>query len=225
MTIPEIVLETMTTRVVFNTIGRVVAMGVSEDVYMRDYAEFFCEWVDGTVINLSPVHDKHDEITRYLAILLEAYFELRPIGEIRQEPFVLRLPIEQEGPQKYHYREPDIQIILSGNQHRLKPTYMDGPADIVIEVVSTECIARDYGEKYHEYEQVGVPEYWIIDPLKKECRFYQRNARHAYVLQDVEDEYQTAQLPGLIVHVPTLWQDNLPGPIAIGKAVQAMLEA
>jgi Uma2 family endonuclease len=42
---------------------------------------------------------------------------------------------------------------------------MDGAADIVIELVSPESVHRDYGEKLYEYEQAGVPGYWIIDPL------------------------------------------------------------
>jgi hypothetical protein len=30
-------------------------------------------------------------------------------------------------------------------------------------------------------------------------------------------------LPGLLLHVPTLWEDKLPGPGATVKAVEAML--
>ncbi|MEO1286234.1 MAG: hypothetical protein AAFV93_00595, partial [Chloroflexota bacterium] len=52
-----------------NTSGNIIGMGISEDVYMQDYAADFCEWLDGTVIKMSPVHDRHDKITRYLAIL------------------------------------------------------------------------------------------------------------------------------------------------------------
>jgi Uma2 family endonuclease len=216
-------MEAITTQLIVNTSGHIVKFDVSEDVYMRDYAEHFCEWIDGTVIKMSPIHECHDKLTRYLTRLIEVYLELRPIGEVRQEPFVMRYEFEQDGERQRRNREPDIQVILGDNQQNLKETYMDGAADIVIEVVSSESITRDYAEKFHEYEQAGVPEYWIIDPLKKECRFYLLNAKGNFVLQEVEDEYMVAQMPGLKVHVLTLWQEKLPGPIAIGKAVQAML--
>lgn len=43
--------------------------------------------------------------------------------------------------------------------------------------------------------------------------------------EDGDDHYQTPELPGLKLHVPTLWQADLPGPGATSAAVQAMLEA
>lgn len=45
-----------------NTIGHILAFAVSEETFMREYAEHFCEWIDGTVIKMSPVHDKHDTL-------------------------------------------------------------------------------------------------------------------------------------------------------------------
>lgn len=206
-----------------NTSGNIIGVGISEDVYMRDYADQSCEWLDGTVIKMSPVHDKHNMITQYLIILLNAYFEHKSIGELRTEPFVMRYSFEDNGETKWRNREPDLQIILDGNPHELTPTYMNGVADIVIEVVSPESQQRDYAEKYYEYEQAGVPEYWIIDPIRKEARFYLLNDKRAYILQTVDDEYQTTRLPRLTLHIPTLWHNKLPGPSAIVKTVSEML--
>ncbi|MEM9951880.1 MAG: Uma2 family endonuclease [Chloroflexota bacterium] len=205
-----------------NTSGNIIGMGISEDVYMQDYAADFCEWLDGTVIKMSPVHDRHDKITRYLAILFATYFEYRDIGEIRQEPFVMRYQFDDNGEKKRRNREPDMQLILGDNQQNLTSTYMDGVADIVIEVVSPESQQRDYAEKFHEYEKAGVPEYWIIDPIKKEARFYHLNAKSAYVLQDVETTYSTDKLPNLIIAVDVFWQQKLPGPTIIVESVAEM---
>ena len=40
---------------------------------------------------------------------------------------------------------------------------------LVVEVVSPgdEQIARDYTEKVAEYQEKGIPEYWIVDPISK----------------------------------------------------------
>lgn len=59
---------------------------------MERFAAHFCEWVEGGVIPISPVYIYHDRLTRYLAILLETFLSLRPIGQICQAPFVMRLP-------------------------------------------------------------------------------------------------------------------------------------
>ncbi len=39
-----------------------------------------------------------------------------------------------------------------------------GMADLVIEVVSDDSVARDRADKFYEYQTAGIQEYWIIDP-------------------------------------------------------------
>jgi Uma2 family endonuclease len=40
-------------------------------------------------------------------------------------------------------------------------------AIIAVEIVSPESISRDYRFKRSEYSVVGIPEYWIVDPLEQ----------------------------------------------------------
>ena len=37
-------------------------------------------------------------------------------------------------------------------------------AFLVVEVVSESTAAVDYREKVAEYQAIGIPEYWIVDP-------------------------------------------------------------
>lgn len=124
-------------------------------------------------------------------------------------------------------REPDLQIILNNNPGQLTDTAMNGPADICLEVVSPESVARDYGDKFNEYEKAGVREYWIIDPIRQRCDFNRRSEAGIYIEMEPDDQgyYHTPLLPKLALHVPTLWKDPLPNFFAIGQAVQAMLES
>ncbi len=199
----------------------IVATNVSLEDYMEHYAAHFCEWVEGTVIRVSPSSMPHVRLLQYLIQLLNAYFELRPIGILVTQPFVMRLPAFPK-----RRREPDLFIVLKSNPHELKDTVMEGPADICIEIVSPGSVDRDHGEKFAEYEKGGVPEYWIIDPLRDESRFYRVNEKGVYIRQteDAQGNYRTPALPGLALHVPTLWQETLPGPAATANAVKAMLE-
>jgi hypothetical protein len=59
-----------------------------------------------------------------------------------------------------------------------------------------------------------------------DCRFYRLNENGRYAPQfiDQNGNYRTPALPGFVLHVPTLWEDRLPGPIVIVKAVEAMLK-
>ncbi len=200
--------------------GPIIAFDVPADDYLARYASAFCEWVQGVVIRMIPVTAAHDRLAAYFRLLLEAYFALRPIGQVRSAPFVMRLDSVEA------MREPDLQVILHTNSGSLTDTAMIGPADICIEIVSEESITRDYGDKFEEYEKAGVAEYWIVDPLRQECRFLrlQPGGRYATVLLDQGGHYRTPLLPGLALHIPTLWQEPLPDFFAIGQTVQALLE-
>ena len=200
--------------------GQIVAANVSIEEYLEQYAETHHEWVKGVVIKMTPVSLRHTLLVDYLRDLFRAYFELNPIGTVVGEPFVMRLETTDS------YRDPDLQIILNDNPGQLTDTAMMGPADICVEVVSLESATRDYGDKFVEYETAGVREYWIIDPLRRDARFYQRQADNLYAPTYPDDtgHYHTPLLPRLALHVPTLWQDQLPGISAIVRVVQALLK-
>jgi Uma2 family endonuclease len=186
---------------------------------MEKYAHDHYEWVEGRLIEMSPVTEEHDALTGYLFMLLQAYFSFRPIGQTRRDPFVMRMDAINRS------REPDIQVILDSNPGKLTRIAMIGPADICIEVVSEESASRDYGNKFVEYEKAGVKEYWLFDHFRKVAAFHRLNDEGIYQPVSVEAQgySETPLLPGLRLHIPTLWQEKLPGFRAIGDAVKEML--
>lgn len=196
--------------------GRIIATGVSFDDYMEQYAAQSCEWVDGMVIAMTPVIDKHVKLTQYSIMLFNAYFAYHAIGQVYDAPFVMKLE---------RAREPDIQVILNDNPHPLQRTMMNGPADICVEVVSEESIERDHGEKFREYEKGGVREYWIFDPLHEECRFYHLDENGIYRVQypDAEGYYRTPLLPDFALNVPVLWQTPLPNFLEIAQFMAGLM--
>jgi Uma2 family endonuclease len=213
--------EELVERLAWRPSGNIIAANVSLEAYMERYAADHCEWVEGYIIKMSPGELKHNNLIYYLYQLLQFYFELRPIGQVIGQPFVMRLPAFPN-----RRREPDLLVVLNSSESQLLPTYLDGPADLCIEVVSEESHDRDYGEKLREYEAGGVKEYWILDRLRKDTRFYLLSETGHYLHQpeDADRNYHSPLLPGLVVHVPTLWQDELPGPSAVASAVKSMLE-
>ena len=192
---------------------------VSLEDYMEHYAEHGYEWVEGKVIKVAPIGLRHEEIRDYLRDILKAYFILNPIGRVVGEPFMMRL---KEFPKRR--REPDLMVILKSNKNTLKETYMDGAADICIEIVSPATVSTDHGVKLNEYEKGGVKEYWIVDPIRNECRFYRLNEKKVYEPQAKNSvTYETPLLPGLIIDTPVLWQAVLPNMFEIVEIVKAML--
>lgn len=193
---------------------------VSLDEYMEKYAQYGYEWVEGKVIKLTPIGLRHEKIRDYIRLLLQTYFAFKNIGDVLGEPFVMRLP---EFPERR--REPDLIVILNSNPNELKETYMDGPADICVEIVSPGSVSIDHGDKFEEYAKGGVREYWIVDPLRNECRFYLLDDKGIYKPQaKSEAVYNTPQLPGLFIDTDVFWQDKMPNPVEVVEIVKAMLK-
>jgi Uma2 family endonuclease len=100
------------------------------------------EWVDGEVIEMSPIGAQHDEISQWLTTILRLYLRLTGLGYLRTAPSVLKLTSIPRG------REPDLMFISAGNAERLHGTYVEGPVDAVWEIVSPESVVRDREVKY-----------------------------------------------------------------------------
>ena len=198
--------------------GKIVAVDISLEDYLQDYTDGHYEWVGGVVVQMSPISVRHHMLVKFLYKFLDVYLEEKGWHLTLGEPFGMRT--------KTSMRQPDIQVILNETLTNLKSTYLDGPADICIEIVSEESVSRDYGEKFAEYEDVGVREYWIIDPLRDRVTFYRldENGRYRSILPDENGRYTTPLLPKFYLPVDVLWQEELPGYFEIGDMVKAMLQ-
>jgi len=112
-------------------------------------------------------------------------------------------------------REPDVMFLLQEHLNRLRSTYLEGPADLVVEIISPESVGGDRGEKFLEYEAGGVPEYWLIDPQRQQAEFYQLGPDERYhpVFPDEAGRYHAQTVAGFWLQVSWLWQDPLPSPV------------
>ena len=198
----------------------VIALDVSLDEYLEIYAAQHCEWVEGVVIRMSPAGLKHNELLNYLYSFFRYYFKLRPIGKVISQPFPVHLPAFPR-----RCREPDLMIVLNASAAEVRDTFVEGIPEICIEIVSPESGERDHGEKFIEYETGGVPEYWVLDPIRRDSRFYRLNNNKVYVPQPVDRQgnYRTPALPELVIHIPTLWEDELPDAETMVSAIKQML--
>jgi Uma2 family endonuclease len=171
----------------------------------------WAEWVNGEVIVLSPASDKHQNLADFLTVILRVYAEAHGLGVVRSAPFQMKTGPDLPG------REPDLLFVAEEHSERLKENYLDGPADLVIEITSPESRLRDRGEKFAEYELGGVKEYWLIDPERKEVDFYRLDERGRYRLTEPDREgiYRSIVLPGFWLKADWLWQEPLPAVLEV----------
>ncbi|MFT3785325.1 MAG: Uma2 family endonuclease [Tepidisphaeraceae bacterium] len=129
------------------------------------------EWVDGEVVLKMPVDENHDELQALIRSVVELFVKRRSLGKVRGPEFTTRLTL----PGKTVRRDPDVMFIANATLPKLRPTLLDGPPDVAFEVVAPETEFRDFHQKYTEYEDAGVREYWIVSPSSKQVYLFVRN--------------------------------------------------
>ena len=163
------------------------------------------EWVQGEVIYMS-VGLTHKRVSHFLLRVVSEYVERNQLGEVFYEPFQMKTGLDLPG------RSPDIFFVANKNLTRVHENYLEGPADLVVEVISPESVGRDRGAKYVEYEIGGVGEYWLINPIRCASDFYQRGDDGYFrpVLPDKRDIYFSRELSGFWFKPEWLWQNPFP---------------
>ena len=157
------------------------------------------EWVRGSLLTMEPTSDEHDDGMLFLASVMRSYVEEQDAGRVKADQFAERLdPVT--------VRVPDVAFFKKSNLGKIKPTYSEGGADLVVEIVSPDSRNRDRGEKYYEYEAAGIEEYWIVDSERKRAEFYRlREGAYEPVLPDAEGKVHSSTLPGFFLRVEWLW--------------------
>jgi Uma2 family endonuclease len=160
------------------------------------------EWVDGEIIPMAAASRSHEELFGFLLTVLKIWVQRRNLGRVIGSQFVMKLDPQRRG------RGPDIMFVTRERERLLTPTYLDGPADVAIEIISRESIGRDRGDKYVEYEAAGVREYWLLDPERQQAEFYRLTEAGHYrqALPEADNIFRSEVITGFWLRVEWLWE-------------------
>ncbi len=170
------------------------------------------EWVDGQVILMSPASYLHQTIVGFLLRVLSEFVAAHDSGEVIAGPFQMKLPARPSG------REPDLLFVARDRRHLIHKTFLDGAADLVVEVISPESRGRDTLDKRYEYEQSGVREYWLVDPERHEATLFARSGGRFTKQRLTRGRLVSSVLPGLWLELDWLWDRPFPGLQGILRA-------
>jgi len=125
------------------------------------------------VLTPSPV-PYHQKISLRIAFELFKYVKEHNLGEVLSAPIDLYLSETET-------YQPDIIFISGENLSMVGEKRIEGPPDLVIEILSPSTAYYDLKHKKNIYEQTGVKEYWIADPMEKSLEIYE-NTDKGFVL-------------------------------------------
>ncbi|MEJ7655038.1 MAG: Uma2 family endonuclease [Chloroflexia bacterium] len=66
--------------------------------------------------------------------------------------------------------QPDVIVLLPEHLDQMRDAFVEGPPDIVVEVLSPNDPKRDRVLKREVYAAGGVPEYWLVSPEAAQSR-------------------------------------------------------
>jgi Uma2 family endonuclease len=176
-----------------------------EQFLARTDEHAWAEWVDGEVIPLTASYE-HQVLVLWLACTLKEYAATRRTGTVLCAPFAMRCVPDRPA------REPDVLFVRTERVHLIRKDHLEGPADLVVEVVGDDSRTRDRRHKFREYASGGVREYWLLDQPRKQAEFFLLADNGTYEPLPIGEDgiVRSAVLEGLWLDVEWLWRSPLP---------------
>jgi len=173
--------------------------------------EDYCTWsdderwelIDGKAFRMEVPNRDHQQISMNLAVEIGIYLKGK-ICEVYTAPFDVRLSV---GKGADTVVQPDILIFC--DREMLDDRGAKGAPDLVVEILSPSTRNKDCIVKLQKYEQYGVKEYWIINPLTKTTQVCVLNGRGRYEMQNYTgtDVIISAVLSDFSINLTTIFSD------------------
>ncbi len=144
----------------------------------------------------------HSEIAGFITLQLGIELNRLNLNRLNLSYFIPKECLVKASHDKSGY-EPDVTVLnrpALENEPRWKKESiitLGNSVCFVIEVVSTNW-RDDYGYKLIDYEDLGIPEYWIVDYAALGGRRFIGNPKQPTlsIYQLIDDEYQVSQFQG-----------------------------
>lgn len=159
------------------------------------------EIINGVLL-VSPAPNRAHQLTSIrLFRVLDAFTERHGLGDIYYAPVDVRLT-------PFSVVEPDLLFIRT---KRLaiytEKGVVEGPPDLVVEIVSPSSTRIDAIDKAALYASAGVPEYWLTNPETKTFRLLILGSDGTYHDAEAADgRFQSTVIPGLVIDPEELFR-------------------
>jgi Uma2 family endonuclease len=155
---------------------------------------------------------RHQKIQQELGRQLGNHFIERPC-DVYPAPVDVRLS-------DFDVVQPDLVVLC--DEEQIKPTHIDGPPTLVIEILSPATATYDRTRKLDLYARSGVKEVWLVTPYPSCVEIFLLDGNTYRFIQacDKEDELKSPTFPDLEVGLPRLFDF----PLEPGEQIQRVKE-
>lgn len=162
------------------------------------------ELVDGQLELLAPAPTPRHQL------MVQAVYD--SLHESCRSDFILLLAPVDVIFSRHCVLQPDLVLVRITRASIITNRGIEGPPDLVVEVVSPGSVERDHVHKMQLYASFGVPEYWLIEQDDAHLEQYVLTPGGGYVLHQTCRGAQTVrsrQAPCVAFTMEEIWR-NLP---------------
>lgn len=150
------------------------------------------EIIDGDHFTTPVPNIKHQRVSGNLFNALTNFLKVRKSGEVFAAPCDVILSDED-------IVEPDLLFVSDARAAIITEQNVQGPPDLVVEILSAGARKIDEIVKRKLYERYGVREYWIVDPELESIKIYRLTdegyVRAAELARETNDVLTSPLLP------------------------------
>lgn len=158
------------------------------------------EILDGELAVTPAPAPSHQEVVANLLGELRAHVTARGLGKVYPAPIDVILA-------RTSVVQPDLVFVRAERLSLVTARAIEGPPDLVVEVLSPTTRARDRGPKLKLYARFGVPHYWLLDDRARRLTAYElagTTYRQAAELTGTA-EFTPTLFPGLTLPLAAIW--------------------
>ena len=160
------------------------------------------ELIDGELVEVEVPTRTHEQIVALLVHFLLGWTERGHGGSVFPSGYKVRIS-DRRGVM------PDAQLYRAGNEPEVdqEQGLVKGHPDLVVEIVSPSSQRYDRVTKLRWYAQLGVPEYWLVDPQARTVeRLVLRDGVFSIAASLADEEvFRPESFEGLEIALARLW--------------------
>jgi Uma2 family endonuclease len=182
--------------------------------YTYTYADYLgwkfkerLELFRGKIFKLAAPNTLHQVVSMKLTYELYAYLKGKTCRAF-SAPFDIRLPVKnrKKDNEITTVVQPDICVVCDPS--KIDARGVCGAPDLVVEILSPGNSKKELRDKYELYEEAGVKEYWVINPVEENLLVFLLNPECKFENPKIYtngDKLESATVPGFEIEVDDIF--------------------
>jgi len=194
--------------------GNVLMVEEQSQEYVYTYADYLkwkfeerLELFKGKIFKMAAQNTRHQEGSGNLFFMIRSQLADNPC-KVFSAPFDVRLPVQnrKKDTEITTVVQPDLCVVC--DMSKLDEKGCCGAPDIIAEILSPGNSRKEVQQKFSLYEEAGVPEYWIINPVEENLIIYTlRKGKYIGSKPYAPDEIITSSaLQGIRIEVSAIFK-------------------